>query len=148
LQAAKDATAVTISQVADSERTLTFQVATQYINAELAESTIDLAQQTFRVSRTAWTSAASATRAGDISEDDYLKIHLQLLQFQTDASQAQLAKIQALSDLRQLLGYESVPAGYDVAGPFDYVAVNLAARRPASEKPSLRAPICAPRNRA
>ena len=49
-------------------------------------------------------------KAGDISEDDYLKIKLQLLQFQTDASQAQLARIQALSDLRQLLGYESVPA--------------------------------------
>jgi cobalt-zinc-cadmium efflux system outer membrane protein len=63
-------------------------------------------------------------RAGDISEDDYLKIHLQLLQFQTDASQAQLAKIQALSDLRHLLGYESVSADYDVAGPFDYMPLN------------------------
>src|SRR6202167_5824671 len=45
LQAAKDATAVTTSQVTDSERNLTFQVASQYINAELAESTLDLAQQ-------------------------------------------------------------------------------------------------------
>jgi cobalt-zinc-cadmium efflux system outer membrane protein len=32
--------------------------------------------------------------------------------------------VQALSDLRQLLGYESVPANYDVAGPFDYSAPN------------------------
>src|SRR5580704_17164911 len=37
LQAAKDATAVTTSQVADSERNITFQVASQYINVELAE---------------------------------------------------------------------------------------------------------------
>jgi cobalt-zinc-cadmium efflux system outer membrane protein len=28
--------------------------------------------------------------------------------------------VQALSDLRQLLGYESTSADYDVAGPFDY----------------------------
>ena len=47
-------------------------------------------------------------KAGDISEDDLLKIKLQLLQFQTDVSQAQLARVQGLSDLRQLLGYESI----------------------------------------
>ena len=41
-------------------------------------------------------------------------------------AQAQLAKVQALSDLRRLLGYESVPVNYDVAGPFEYEAVKLA----------------------
>jgi cobalt-zinc-cadmium efflux system outer membrane protein len=46
-----------------------------------------------------------------------------LLQFETDVQQAQLARVQALSDLRQLLGYESVSPDYDVAGPFDYEAV-------------------------
>ena len=45
LQAAKDVTAVTRSQVADNERTLTFQVASQFIGVQLAESTLDLAQQ-------------------------------------------------------------------------------------------------------
>ena len=55
-------------------------------------------------------------KAGGISENDYLKIKLQLLQFQQDVQQAQLAKAQALSDLRQLLGYESVPADYDGGG--------------------------------
>src|SRR5262249_27793338 len=61
--------------------------------------------------------------AGDISQDDLLKIKLQALQFQTDVSQAKLAQTQGLSDLRQLLGYESVPADYDVAPQFDYVPV-------------------------
>ena len=45
LQAAKDATAVTRSQVADNERGLTFQVAQLFINVQLAQSTLDLAQQ-------------------------------------------------------------------------------------------------------
>ena len=45
LQAAKDTTAVTRSQVDDTERGLTFNVASQYINVELAESTLALAQQ-------------------------------------------------------------------------------------------------------
>ena len=45
LQAAKDATAVTRSQVADNERGLAFQVAQLFINVQLAKSTLDLARQ-------------------------------------------------------------------------------------------------------
>jgi outer membrane protein, heavy metal efflux system len=45
LQAAQDVTAVTRSQGADNERTLTFQVASQFIGVQLAESMLDLAQQ-------------------------------------------------------------------------------------------------------
>jgi cobalt-zinc-cadmium efflux system outer membrane protein len=62
-------------------------------------------------------------KAGDVGEDDYLKIKLQLLQFQTDVSAAELARAQGLSDLRQLLGYESVSSNYDVAGSFIYQPV-------------------------
>jgi hypothetical protein len=47
-------------------------------------------------------------------------IKLQLLQFESDVEQAQLARVQSLSDLRQLLGYESVAQDYDVAGDFEY----------------------------
>jgi cobalt-zinc-cadmium efflux system outer membrane protein len=82
-------------------------------------------------------------KKGAISEDDYLKIDLQLLQFQNDLSQAQLAKVQALSDLRQLLGYESVSETYEVAGTFDYnpLQVNLLdlQAKALQERPDLRA---------
>jgi outer membrane protein, heavy metal efflux system len=120
LAAAKDATAVTRSTVTDNERTLTFQVATLFTNAQLAESTLDLAQQDLKSFQNSVDISKERYRAGDISEDDFLKIKLQLLQFQSDAAQAQLARVQALSDLRQLLGRESVALDYDVAGPFDY----------------------------
>jgi outer membrane protein, heavy metal efflux system len=56
-------------------------------------------------------------KAGGLSENDYLMIKLQLLQFESRRQQAQLAKVQALSDLRQLLGYESVSA--DTTWPGD-----------------------------
>ena len=120
LAAAKDQTAVTRSTVADNERSLTFQVATLFTNAQLAESALDLAQQDLKSFQNSVDISRERFRAGDISEDDYLKIKLQLLQFQSDASQARLQRVQALSDLRQLLGRESVPLDYDVAGPFDY----------------------------
>lgn len=123
LQAAKDVTAVTKSQVADNERTLSFNVASQFINVEMAESTLALAQQDLKSFQNTLDISESRYKAGDISEDDLLKIKLQMLQFQTDVSAAQLARVQGLSDLRQLLGYESVPADYDVAGAFDYQPV-------------------------
>lgn len=122
--AAKDQTAVTRSQVADSERSLAFQVAAQFTRVQLAESTLELAQQSLKSFQDTVDISKERYRAGDISEDDYLKIKLQLLQFQTDASQARLARVQALADLRQLLGYESVSADYDVAGAFDYLQIS------------------------
>src|ERR1700689_2740081 len=123
LQAARDVTAVTRSQVADNERSLTFSVASQFVNVELAESTLELAQQDLKSFQNTVDIGEARYKAGDIGEGDLLKIKLQLLQFQTDVSAAQLARVQGLSDLRQLLGYESVPQDYDVAGSFDYQPV-------------------------
>ncbi len=120
-QAAKDVTAQTRSLVADNERELTYQVATLSINVQLAESTIDLAQQDLKSFQQTVDIGELQFKAGGISEDDYLKIELQLLQFEADLEQAQLARQQGLSDLRQLLGYESVSADYDVVDSFDYV---------------------------
>jgi cobalt-zinc-cadmium efflux system outer membrane protein len=45
---------------------------------------------------------------------------LQLLQFQTDVSNAQLARAQALASLRQLIGFNSVPPDYAVNGNLAY----------------------------
>jgi len=123
LQAARDVTAQTRSLVADNERGLTFNVASLFVNVQLAESTLELAELDLRSFGQTVELSELRYKAGAISEDDYLKIKLLLLQFETDFQQAQLAKVQALSDLRQLLGYESVSPDYDVTGPFNYQPV-------------------------
>jgi cobalt-zinc-cadmium efflux system outer membrane protein len=120
LQAAKDQTAVTRAQVADAERTLTFNVGQQFVNVLLAESTLEFAQQDLQGFQQTVDIAQTQFKAGFISEGDYLKIKLQLLQFQTDVSSARLAKMQALVGLRELLGYNAVPADYDVVGDLAY----------------------------
>jgi cobalt-zinc-cadmium efflux system outer membrane protein len=125
LQAQKDITAQTRSQVADSERGLTFQVATLFFNAQLAESTLDLAEQDLKSFQSTVDISEHQYQAGGLSENDFLMIKLQLLQFESDEEQAQLSKAQSLSDLRQLLGYESVSADYDVAADFTYHAVKV-----------------------
>src|SRR5271170_3233773 len=108
LRAAKDVTAQTRSLVADNERSLAFSVATGFINVELAESTLELAQQDLKSFQNTVEIGQARYNAGDIGEGDLLKIKLQMLQFQTDVSSAELSRIQGLSDLRQLLGYESI----------------------------------------
>src|SRR5271169_6011923 len=125
LQAAQDVTAQTTSLVTDNERTLTFNVASQFVGVQLAESTLDLALQDMKSFQNTVDISLARYNAGDISEGDYLKIKLQMLQFQQDVAQAQLAKVQALVGLRQFLGYETVPEDFDVSSDFDYIPVQM-----------------------
>ena len=120
LQAAKDQTAVTRAQVADAERTLTFNVAQQFISVLLAESTLQVAQDDLKAFQQTVDISEEQLKAGYIGEGDFLKIKLQLLQFQTDVSSARLARVQALTGLRQFLGYDAVPENFDVVGDLAY----------------------------
>jgi cobalt-zinc-cadmium efflux system outer membrane protein len=125
IEAARDLTAVTRSQVFDNERTLTFNVAQQFINLLLAKSTLDFAKQDLDSFEKTVGISATQYHAGAMSEGDYLKIHLQLLQFQQDVSSAMLSLVQARAGLRQLLGYETVPENYDVVGDLAYTPLRL-----------------------
>jgi cobalt-zinc-cadmium efflux system outer membrane protein len=120
LQAAQDITAEARSLVADNERTLTFNIASQFYNVQLAESTLELATKDVNSFRKTVDISEYQYKIGGMSEGDFLMIKLQLLQYETDYQQAILAKDQGLDDLRNMIGYESVPADYDVAGPFEY----------------------------
>jgi cobalt-zinc-cadmium efflux system outer membrane protein len=120
LEAARDQTAVTRAQVTDAERTLAFNVGQQFVSVLLAESTLRFALQDLQSFQQTVDISESQLKAGAISEGDYLKIKLQLLQFQTDVSSARLAKVQALVGLREFLGYNAVPADFDVIGDLAY----------------------------
>jgi len=120
LEAARSATAVTRAQVTDNERGIAFQVGSLFVSAQLAESTLQLAEMDMKSFQQTVTISEVQFRDGGMSENDYLKMKLQLLQFESDVQQALLSKAQSLSDLRQQLGYESVPDDYDVAGEFEY----------------------------
>jgi cobalt-zinc-cadmium efflux system outer membrane protein len=124
LQAARDQTAVTRAQVADSERTLAFNVGQQFVNVLLAESTLQFAMEDLKGFQQTVEISEAQLKAGFIGEGDYLKIKLQLLQFQTDVSSARLARVQALVGLRELLGYDAVPVDFDVIGDLAYQPVN------------------------
>ncbi|MFY9844161.1 MAG: TolC family protein [Terriglobales bacterium] len=143
LQAARDTTAVTRAQVADAERTLAFNVGQQFVSVLLAESTLQFALDDLKGFQQTVDISEAQLKAGYIGEGDYLKIKLQLLQFQTDVSSARLAKVQALVSLRELLGYNGLPADYDVVGELEFQSLkgnleDLQARA-LRERPDFRA---------
>ncbi len=125
LAAAQEATAVTSSQVSDAERSLSYNVAQQFIGVLLAERSLAFAEQDLASFGNTVKISEARYKAGDISYGDYLKIKLQLLQFQLDVSSTTLARQQALAGLRQLIGFESVPADYDVSGTLDYTPLKV-----------------------
>jgi outer membrane protein, heavy metal efflux system len=145
LQAARDQTAVTKSQTTDAERTLAFNVGQEFVSVLLAESTLQFAQQDLKSFQQTVDIGETQFRAGYISEVDYLKIKLQLLQFQTDVSSARLAKRQALVALRQFLGYDAVPADYDVMGDLAYEPLKVNEEdlqaKALSQRPDFRAAV-------
>ncbi len=116
VQVAEDTTDVTAKTVNDAERQLRFQVAQGFINVLLAKSNLGFAREDLANFSKVVDINKSRLAAGDISEADYLKIALQKLQFEQDVSAAEVALIQGKAALRQLVGYETVPENFDVAG--------------------------------
>jgi len=145
LEAARNTTAVTRASVTDNERGIAFQVGSLFVNAQLAQSTLDLAVQDLKSFQQTIDIGEVQFKDGGISENDYLKIRLQMVQYETDVQQALLNKAQALSDLRQQLGYDSVPAEYDIVGEFEYrpLAVSLQELqvKALQNRPDLRAAV-------
>lgn len=116
LKAAQDQTAVTESQVLDAERSTVENAAQQFVNALLAGSNLQFAEQLLQSYEKTVEVSQERYKAGGLSKVDLLKIQLQTLQFQSDVSAARIARVQALASLRQLLGFGSVPRDFDVAG--------------------------------
>lgn len=124
IRAARNQTTVTRSVAQDAARTLTYSVAQQFISALLAKSQVEFAQQDLASFEKTVVTSTSQFKAGAISQGDLLKVKLQALQFQTDVSSARLALVQSLAGLRQLVGYDAVPANYTVAGRLAYTPVH------------------------
>lgn len=124
MQAARDATAVVRSQVDDSARGLAFGVAQQYVNVLLAKSSLAFAQQDLASWQNTAQIGQSQYNAGAISEGDLDTIKLQTLQFETTVSSDRLSLMQALTALRQQVGFAGLPVNFQVSGDLDFQALH------------------------
>jgi outer membrane protein, heavy metal efflux system len=143
LRVAQDTTELTARTVDDAERQVRFQVAQTFIAVLLAKSTLALAREDLKNFAEVVALNKQRLERGDIAEGDYLKVSLQKLQFEQDASAAEIALVQGKAALRQLVGYQAVPDLFDVVGELTHkrMTVSLAdlQREAVAARPDLEA---------
>src|SRR5579864_8092566 len=122
-QSAQDSTTIAISQLADQERNLLFnlrnafvQVLQQKAVVTVTRDNLDYYDRLLNVSRDRF-------QAGDIAEVDLDRLELQRVQFESDLQTASVnlrtSKIQLLALLNDRTPIEQV----DISGPFDFSEV-------------------------
>jgi outer membrane protein, heavy metal efflux system len=118
---AQDTTDVAARTSFDAERQLRFNTEQAFINVLLAKSSLDLAQEDLKNFSNVLDVDKERLRVGDLSQADFYKISLQMLQFQQDASSAEVALVQAKAALRQSVGFDALAEQFDVDGDLTYV---------------------------
>ncbi len=122
---AEDTTDITRRTVVDQERQLRFQTEQAFVDALLAKSTLDLAQQNLKSFSDVVEIDRRRVAAGDLAQGDFYKISLQQLQFEQDVSGAQVGLVQARAVLRQFLGYETIADDFDIDGDLTFAKYSL-----------------------
>jgi outer membrane protein, heavy metal efflux system len=116
MDSAKAQTSQTDAQYHDQIRQLTLQVKQQFTTVILAKATLKLAQDNLKDYRHALQISKDRYDAGDIGKLDYERLDLQLAQFESDETSAEMNLVQASDQLQTLIGYQQPSRSFDVAG--------------------------------
>ena len=116
LDIAKNTTAQTDGQYHDQIRQITLQVKQSFTTLVLAKATLKLAQDNLRDYRHVLQINHDRYDAGDIGKLDYERLDLQLAQFESDESSAEMNLVQASDQLQLLMGYQKPSRTFDITG--------------------------------
>lgn len=116
VESARLATSISRTDFANARRTLVFNLRQAFVAALLAKSDLDLARDNLSNYQKVIDLNRLMLEQGAISRGDFLKIELQMLQFQTDLDDATLALKTAKATLRALVGPSNLPQDFDVQG--------------------------------
>ena len=116
LDIAKNATAQTDAQYHDQIRQVTLQVKQSFTTLVLAKATLKLAQDNLRDYRHVLQINHDRYDNGDIGKLDYERLDLQLAQFESDESSAEMNLVQASDQLQLLMGYQKPSRTFDITG--------------------------------
>jgi cobalt-zinc-cadmium efflux system outer membrane protein len=142
LDSARLATSISRTDFADARRTLVSNVRQAFVNALLAGANLALARENLSSFQKVIDLNRMRLEKGALSGADFLKIELQMLQFQTDLQDATLALRTAKATVRGLLGRSNLADEFEVEGdlraaPFDGVLSELQ-QRALSNRPDLQ----------
>jgi len=110
------ATAIAQTDYEDIRRTLVFNLRQAFVAALLAQSDLDFARENLANYQKVVDLNQLRLKQGDIARADFLKVQLQMLQFQTDFDDATLALKTAKATVRSLVGPSNLPNEFDIDG--------------------------------
>jgi outer membrane protein, heavy metal efflux system len=116
LDSARASTAQTEAQYHDQIRQTTLQVRQNFTNLLLAKAALKLAQDNLTSFRHELQINRDRYDAGDIGKLDYERLDLQLAQFESDESNAEMNLVQASDQLQTLLGIGQPTRSFDISG--------------------------------
>ena len=121
LESAQQGTQIAASQHADLERTLLFNLRSQFVATLQAKAVLALTREELdyydhliEISKLRW-------QNGDIAQIDFDRIELQRVQYESDLETAIVNLRQAKIILLQLLDDKTPVESFDVKGSFDYI---------------------------
>jgi len=116
LESARLTTSISETDFANARRTLVLNVRQAFVGALLAKANVALARQNLSSFQKVIDLNRMRLEKGALSGADFLKIELQMLQFETDLQDAALALETEKSALRALLGGSNLSEEFDVEG--------------------------------
>lgn len=116
MESARLATSLSRTDLANARRTLVFNLRQAFVAALLAKSDLDFARDNLSNYQKVVDLNRLMLEQGALSRADFLKIELQMLQFQTDLDDAILALRTAKATLRGLVGASNLPQEFDILG--------------------------------
>src|SRR5215471_3288741 len=116
MESTRLATAIARTDSEDTRRTLVFNLRQAFVAALLAKSDLDFARENLANYQKVVDLNQLRLKQGDIARADFLKVQLQMLQFQTDFDDATLALKTAKASVRSLVGPSNLPNEFDIDG--------------------------------
>jgi cobalt-zinc-cadmium efflux system outer membrane protein len=116
LDSARSTTDQTSSQYQDQQRQTILSVKQAFTNMLVAKSALKLAKDNLKDFTRELDINRERYKAGDIGKLDFERLDLQLAQFETDQSTAEVNLAQASYQLQTLMGYEQLNDKFDIAG--------------------------------
>lgn len=113
---AKATTAQTQAQLQDSIRTTLLSVKTAFMQMLIAKQALELSTATLKDFQHEVEIAKDRYQAGDLGKLDYLRLDLQLGNFESDESNNIVALRQASDQLQTLMGLDSPREDFDITG--------------------------------
>lgn len=142
IRSANLTTQISQTDAADTRRTLTLNLRLAFISALQAKSDLQFARDNLGNYQKTVDLNKEMLQQGEIARADFLRIQLEMLQFETDLDDATFELKTAKATLRGLLGPGSLPEDFDIQGelkavPFDKDLPELEARASKSARSAI-----------